>query len=204
MRAIRPVDPPPPRPAAIHAHAADNLRFIRETMESSTSFTAVPGWGGVIMGGLGLAAAALASTPFGERRWLAIWLVAAALASGCGTAMMIVKARRAGVRVYRGPGRRFLFSLLPPMAAAAVLTTVLHRGGAVESIPGMWLLLYGVGVVTGGVFSVRVVPVMGLCFMALGVTAFLAPLSWSQTLMGLGFGGLHFVFGAIIVRRHGG
>jgi len=188
----------------MHTHAANNLRFIRETMESQTSFTAVPGWGGVIMGCLGLAAAAVVATPFGARRWLAVWLVAAALASATGTWMMTRKARRAGVRVDRGPGRRFLFSLLPPMAAAAVLTTVLYRGDATDSIPGMWLLLYGAGVVTGGAFSVRVVPVMGLCFMALGVAAFVAPLSWSQGLMGLGFGGLHVVFGAIIARRHGG
>jgi len=204
MSTIHAVKPASPEPVAIHSHAMDNLRFIRETMESTASFTAVPGWGGVVMGCLGLTAAIVAAAPFGEAHWLAIWLVAAGLASTVGTWALARKARQAGVQVYRGAGRRFLFCLLPPIAAAAVLTAVLFRAGEIESIPGMWLLLYGVAVVTGGVVSVRAVPVMGLCFMALGGVAFLAPSAWAQILMGLGFGGLHIVFGLIIARRYGG
>jgi hypothetical protein len=104
----------------------------------------------------------------------------------------------------RGVGRRFLFSLSPPLVAAVVLTVVLQRLGASEAIPGTWLLLYGAGVVTGGTFSVRPVPVMGVSFMILGVVALLAPPSWSNALLAAGFGGLHIVFGAIIARRYGG
>jgi hypothetical protein len=84
------------------------------------------------------------------------------------------------------------------------MTPVLYQAQAITVIPGMWLLLYGVGVVTGGAFSVRIVPIMGLCFMALGLLSFLAPVSWTNALLASGFGGLHIIFGLIIAKHHGG
>jgi threonine/homoserine/homoserine lactone efflux protein len=68
----------------------------------------------------------------------------------------------------------------------------------------MWLLLYGTAVVAGGAFSVQIVPVMGLCFMAAGVLALFSPTAWCQWIMGAAFGGLHIAFGIPIARRHGG
>jgi len=194
----------PPKPAELHSHAMANLRFIRDTMESAGSFTAVPGWGGVGMGLLGLLAwgtAARATTP---ERFLAIWIGVSLVALVLGSWAMLRKARSAGVRVSRGAGRRFLLSLSPPLIAAAVLTAVLYRAGATDAIPGMWLLLYGTGVVTGGTFSVRAVPLMGLCFIVLGVATLFAPPGWANAMLALGFGGLQIVFGAIIARRYGG
>ena len=90
------------------------------------------------------------------------------------------------------------------MIVGALLTLVMYQGGLVSAIPGMWLLLYGTAVVAGGAFSVQIVPVMGLCFMAAGVLALFTPQVWSQLIMGAAFGGLHIAFGIPIVRRHGG
>ena len=102
------------------------------------------------------------------------------------------------------PGRRFVAGFMPAMAAGAVLTAVLFRQGAIAFLPGVWLLLYGTSVVSGGAASVRVVPLMGACFMAAGVVALLSPESWGNLLLASGFGGLHIIFGTVITVKYGG
>jgi hypothetical protein len=185
------------------ANALDDLRFIRQTLENSASFTAVPGWGMVGMAATALAAAALAHGARFEH-WMAVWLAEAVVALALAMWTMQRKARRARVALFSGPGRRFLLNFLPPMLVGVVLTLVLYRAGSLHAIPGMWLLLYGTAVVSGGAFSVRIVPVMGSCFMVLGALASLAPGGWANWFMLGGFCGLHAVFGILIARRHGG
>jgi hypothetical protein len=202
MTTLRPKAGERPGPA-LHARAMDNLSFIRSTMERATAFTAVPGWGGVAMGLTALAATFIAhGRPATE--WLMVWLLASILALTIGGWTMTLKASRGGTSVFSYSGRRFVLSYVPPIAVGALLTLVLVRAGLYSALPGTWLLLYGTGVVTGGAFSVRVVPMMGLCFMALGSIALLAPPSWGEWLMTAGFAGLHIVFGLVIARRYGG
>lgn len=191
-------------PLAMDAHAADNLRFIRETMESAAAFTAVSGWGGVVMGGTALAAAALAARQASRRGWLLTWLLEALLAVGIAGGAAAYKARRARIPLLSGPGRKFALSFAPPLVVGALLTLALFRAGSMAILPALWLLLYGTAVVTGGAFSVRVVPVMGCCFLALGTAAIFAPASWGNAFMAGGFGGLQIVFGLIIAKRYGG
>ena len=114
------------------------------------------------------------------------------------------KARAVGIPLMSGPGRKVVFSLSPPLIAGALLTIVLVRARLTSAIPGSWLLLYGTGVVTGGMFSVPAVPLMGLCFMILGAAALFAPPAFSDWFMGAGFGVLHLIFGVIIARKYGG
>ncbi len=208
MSSIHPLRPEPPEPESeppsLHGRAMDNLRFIRETMERASSFTAVPGWGGVAIGMTALIAAALAARIPDEHEWMWVWAYELPLALFIGGWTMKRKANVAKLKQLSAPGRKFTLSLTPPLAAGALLSVALARAGAYDVLPGMWLLLYGSGVVTGGAFSVRVVPVMGVCFMALGVLALFAPIAWGNLLMAAGFGGLHIIFGTIIARRHGG
>lgn len=192
------------KPVAMHSHAMDNLRFIRSAMESSGSFTSVPGLGGVVVGLTGLFAGVLAGLPGFAADWLTIWVVAAMVALVQGGLFMTKKARGQGVSLWRGVARRFFFSVTPPLVAAAVLTVLLSGTAVSGAIPGLWLVMYGSAVISGGTYSVRPVPVMGICFMVLGLVALVAPQTWSNTLLTLGFGGLHIIFGAIIARRYGG
>ena len=194
----------PPAAVDLHTHAMDNLRYIREAMESSAPFTSVPGWGGVAVGGTALVAAVLAAGHPLDGRWLVVWIIEAIVASAIVGWALSRKASGQGVRLAHGVGRRFLLSLSPSIVAAIVLTVALVGGGGAWAVPGVWLLLYGAGVVAGGTFSVRPVPLMGICFMALGIVALAAPSTWANGLMALGFGGLHILFGAVIARRYGG
>jgi hypothetical protein len=188
----------------LHARAMDDLSFIRRTMEHATAFTAVPGWGGVAMGVTALVAALLASRGVTAAEWLVPWLVASVVALVIGGWAMGRKARRAGTTVFSYSGRRFVLSFLPPLVVGALLTAALARAGQYQALPGTWLLLYGTGVVTGGAFSIRIVPIMGICFALLGVVALFGPAGWGNALMAGGFGGLHIVFGLMIARRYGG
>jgi hypothetical protein len=199
-----PVPVPGPRPIALDDRARDNLRFIRETMERAGSFTAVPGWGGVAMGLTAVGAAAIAAQQPAAKAWLVTWLAEAFLACSIAAWSAGMKSRAAQVPLFAGPGRKFALAFAPPLAAAALLTAVLFRAGLRGDLPGAWLLLYGSAVVAAGTFSIRVVPLMGLCFMVLGAVALFSPGAWGDAFMAAGFGGLHILFGAIIARRHGG
>src|SRR5438094_1557184 len=164
---IRLAQTPPEEPPALHDRAMDNLSYIRETMERASAFTAVPGWGQVAIGVTALAAAYVAARQPTARGWLGTWLAEAIISLLIAGWSMDRKARALGTPLLSGPGRKVAFSLSPPMIVGALLTVVMFRSGLTNAIPGMWLLLYGTGVVTGGMFSVSVVPVMGLCFIAL-------------------------------------
>jgi hypothetical protein len=182
----------------------DNLRYIRETMERAGSFTSVPGIGGMLMGSVALAAGWAASRQQLPLRWLALWIGAALVAMAIGVTASALKARRVKLPLLCGPGRKFVAGFAPAMLAGAVLTAVLFRAGHLEILPGMWMLLYGAGVVSGGGASVRIVPLMGACFMALGVFALVVPGIPRDVELALGFGALHIVFGGLIAVKYGG
>jgi hypothetical protein len=190
-------------PVPIDRRAADNLRFIRDTMERAGSFTAVPGWGGVAIGCSALIAGA-AAAPLPERKAFFVWLAEAGLALLLSFVAVRLKSKRLELSLHSRAARRALLSFMPPLIAGAILTAVLFQAGQIGVLPGLWLLLYGAAVVTGGAFSVRIVPVMGLCFMLTGAVSLVFPAGWGNWFLILGFGALHIAFGVAIARRHGG
>ena len=200
-RKLQPRDRPT---VALHDRAMDDLRYIRETMERSGSFTHVSGIGGIAMGVVALLGAWVAvgtTTPTG---WIVAWTGTAVVAFAVAVAAMGHKARAAGEPLLSGPGRKFVWGVIPPLLVGGILTPALAAAGAWSLLPGSWLLLYGAGVVSGGAFSVRIIPLMGLTFMAVGAAALLAPPELATASMAAGFGGLHILFGVVIWRKHGG
>jgi len=203
MASVHQIRAVPAEPVSLHTHAMDNLRFIRDTMERSGPFTGVPGWGGVAMGASAVAAAIIGHLQ-GSGGWLLTWLLEAAIAFAIGGFAMERKARSANTTLFSPPGRKFVLSFAPPLLMGALVTLVLYRADVPALVPGMWLCLYGTGIVTGGAFSVRIVPVMGLAFVVLGGCAFFCAPAWNDAFLAAGFGGLHILFGMVIARRYGG
>jgi hypothetical protein len=194
---------PHTEPAELHERAMDNLQYIRRTLERAGSFTAVPGKGGVAMGVVALLAARLAVLQPGADGWLAVWALAAVVAMAIGIAGAALKSRRFQIPLFSGPGRKFIAGFAPALLAGAVLTAVFYRAGISGFLPGVWLLLYGAAVLSGGWASVRVVPIMGACFMFVGTAALMLP-GWNDLLLPVGFGGLHLIFGTVIAVKYGG
>src|SRR6266566_2144119 len=204
MATAGPLQSPPREPIPIDARAADHLRYIRETMERAAEFTAVPGWGGVAMGVTALMAALAASRQTTPRAWLAIWLIEAFVAVAIAAPAAATKAHRANSALFSGPGRKFVLSFAPPIVVGGLLTFALYHADFLAALPGVWLLLYGTAIVTGGAFSVRVVPVMGLCLMLLGAAAFFASPDGGDALVAAGFARVKNGFGWSVGRHFGG
>jgi hypothetical protein len=190
--------------ADMHQHALNNLKYIRATMEGATAFTAVPGAAIMLIGASALLAAWLAQGAVNREAWLAIWTAEGMAATLLGFIGLIWKANHCGVSLLSTPARRFGLGFAPPLLAGAALTAAAGRAQQYDSVPGLWLLLYGAGVITGGMSSVRAVPAMGVAFMLLGVCALFTPPTWANAWLAAGFGGLHLGFGAWIASKHGG
>jgi hypothetical protein len=188
----------------MQARAMDNLRFIRGIMESAATFTAVSGWGQVLIGITAIAATVVSARQTPSWGWVATWVAEAGIATGISVASMAVKSHAANVPLLSGPIRKLILTFSPAMVVGAVFTAVLVDRGLFVLLPGAWLSLYGAAVVAAGTNSVRSVPVMGTLFMVFGAIAFLLSPAAQPWMMAAGFGGLHILFGLWIARRHGG
>jgi hypothetical protein len=184
--------------------ALEHLRVIRQTMERSSAFTAVPGWGICIMGVTAIIAAPIAFRQRSAEGWLAAWLIEALVGATIALVMMHQKATRLGTEILSISGRKLFVGLLPALAAGGLLTVALMRTGPVGMIPGVWLVLYGVAVMQAGAFSVRTVPAMGAAFVVVGAATLPLSWMWANVMLAVGFGALHMIFGVIIARKHGG
>jgi hypothetical protein len=194
-------------PVSIETHALGTLAYIRTSIELSSSLV-VPGMAGVIMGCVGIIAAIVALTSRWAAHWLAIWVIAGAIAFLLGGTLMARQAAQTGHARYLGPVRKFLLCLCPALLAGAVLTFILWRAGMDGLLPGTWLLLYGCAVLSASTVTVastmRLICIMGALFVFLGCVAFALPPASHSLILGSGFGALHIIFGLLVGRMSHG
>ncbi len=204
MAPVLPLRPRRSEPPEMQARAMDNLRFIRGVMERAVTFTAVSGWGQIVIGVTAIVAALVAGRQALPWARVATWVAEAGIAAGISVASMTLKSHAANVPLLSGPFRKLMLSFSPPMIVGAVLTAMLIKHGNYDYLPGVWMLLYGAAVVSAGTYSVRSVPVMGAAFMVVGTITVFAPFTWATAMMILSFGALHIAVGIWIAWRHGG
>ena len=191
-------------PTPIGSGAAANLRYIRDTIDATHTFTTIPGKGCIVMGLAGLTAAGLESIPAMSNLWLPIWLAAAVVSCTAALFFMERKARAQGLSLRRSVAWRFFLTLIPAFVVGAILTAALVEVVSREAIAAIWLLMYGVGLAACGTFSIPIVLIAGAAFIGLGTVTLAAPAAWAPALLAVGFGGIHIVLGAVIAREHGG
>jgi len=191
-------------PESISSGAAEHLRYIRHTIEAAQTFTTVPGKGCIAVGAAGLTASILESFPSLQAHWLPIWLTAAVFSMATALYFMEQKARAQGLSLRRTVATRFFLTLTPAFVAGGILTVALMDVVGRETVAGIWMLLYGVGVAAAGVYSIPLVLIAGFMFIGLGTVTLAAPANWAPWLLGAGFGGVHLVLGGLIIRDHGG
>lgn len=188
--------------ARIEERAAENLAFIRETLERSGRFTAVPGRTGVLLGAIAGTGAWLAHGQPDAASWLRVWIGTGVAGFLVTVAAIVAKSMRANMPVLAGPGRKFVFALAPSLVVACLLTIPLASNGQTELLPPLWLLLYGTAVVASGSFAIPEVGILGVGYLLLGTAALFLP-GYGDQFMAAGFGGLQAGFGVWIWRRYG-
>lgn len=191
-------------PTHLHQHAEENLRFIRASMESASSFTGVSGKGYIAGGLSAIAASWLAAQQATLQLWLSVWMLELVLAAAVMLIFTLRKSEQQGAVIFSSAsGKKLLLAFLPAMSAGAILTLYFVRQELISALPIAWLSIYGAAVITAGAYSVKAIPLMGIMFLLLGALAACTTIN-PNILLGLGFGILHLIFGAYIWSRHGG
>lgn len=190
---------PSAKTVPLDSHATATLRYIRASMDAAAGVP-IPGSAGITMGVVGLVATALSLLPQLAPYWFFIWLAAAPIAAIVGGLLL---ARSVSVATFIAPGtpgRKLAYGLLPCLFAGAAMTVVLAGAKLQAAMPGTWLLLYGCALVSASATTTAIVASMGSLFVALGIAALVAPVAFHVPLLGLGFGGLHILYGILIGR----
>jgi len=121
----------------LDSHAAATLRYIRSSMEGAVVL-AVPGSAGIVLGTIGLLAAALCFAPGLRKYWLGIWLGAALIGAVVGSILIVRESSLRDLRLAGTPLLKFALCLSPSLGAGLVMTAVHWFAGNLHAIPGTW------------------------------------------------------------------
>lgn len=202
------------------AEAKARMEEIQRIMERATLWTLLPGTAAVIGGilvliGCGVSYwmirsidfAAMLDIPFAQQvvfcvMWFSIGVSGVLLE----TILTARAAKAQGMSPTVRSARVATFSLTPPVVVAMVLTVKFlipaePRPEEIQYVVPVWMMLYGTGVYTAGLFSIRAPRALGLTFMAFGIVALMAFQEYGVVTAALSFGLLHIGFGFYILNK---
>ncbi len=176
--------------------AGETLDVIRTLMERGTHYRNLSGHAGVAAGCvalIGAAARAWLKTPFSLT-----WGLVFTLAMSAAVFYTARMARENGEVFWTRQARTIVLALTPAFFAAVVLSYVLDAVGQRGMLPGIWMLMWGVGALAMSFFTPRVIWMLGSAFLACGAATLLAGLQDDALTMGLTFGAIHLLYGVIL------
>jgi hypothetical protein len=203
-----------------HDEAQARMTEIQRIMERATLFTLLPGTpaivgGLMVLAGCGVSCAMFHSLDFADILKLPIssqgmfcvmWFAIGVL----GVLIEVIATTRAAAKQQLVPRDRPMrvaaFSLTPSVIVAMVLTVKFlmptqPRAEEIQYIVPIWMMLYGTGVYTAGLFSIPPPRLLGLTFIACGAIALMWFPQYGVVSAALSFGLLHIFFGSYILRK---
>jgi len=173
--------------------AKTRMQEIQRIMERATLFTLLPGVSAIIGGVLVWAGCAVSYAMFrsldfadilhlslgSQAAFCVMWFLVGVVAVLLEVIFTARAARRQQLVPADRPMRVAAFSLTPSVVVAMVLTfkfliPLEPRAEEIQYIVPVWMMLYGTGVYTAGLFSIRPPRILGLTFLGMGVVALLA------------------------------
>jgi len=208
--------------------AQDRIQEIQRIMERATLWTILPGTASVIGGllvlvGCGVSClmfrligdpqfslidfACLLQLPLNTQiAFCVMWFLIVVAGFVLEIHFAQVQAKRQGVSTKGRPAKLTVLSLTPSIIIAMVLTVKFLiptelRPHEIQYIGPIWMMLYGIGVYTAGLFSIRAPRILGLAFIAAGIASLLVFQQYGVVTVALSFGLLHIVFGLTVLGK---
>ncbi|WP_104384241.1 hypothetical protein [Sphingobacterium sp. HMA12] len=192
------------------------LGQIRSLMEKSSKFVSISGLSGVLIGCYALLGTLLGyyittntevlNNQFsGDLTLLNIFLILAililVLSLLTGWLMARKKAKKSRQSIWNITSKSLLFAVSIPLVTGGLLALILLAQGYYHLIAGMLLIFYGVALAAGSIYTFTEVRWLGILEICLGLLALYLP-DHGLLFWGLGFGGLHIIYGFIVYKKY--
>jgi hypothetical protein len=187
--------------------ALSSLETIRTILERSTHYTHIAP-AGIVAAGVAATVSALAGAGFdlGPDRglsFLLLWGLVFLTAAGVGVGASAQRARRRGEAFWSRKLQYVVAGFMPSMVGAAILTAALHDGSQLSLCPGLWMICYGIGILSVGVVLDWEFRATAWAFLVAGTASLFVLREHPHLCLGLGFGGLHIVLGGFRLATEG-
>lgn len=200
-----------------------DLSHIRSLMEKSTKFISISGLSGILAGIYTLLAVSFLCWKlkinwlvFGSSSHAAVYIDSAGpvkimvitgallllISVATGVYMALRKAEKAGQSAWNPASRILLVSVAAPLLTGGAIAVMSLIKGYYFALAPCFLIFYGLALYSGSRVSFKELRLLGILQIALGLLAY-AYMPFGLLFFALGFGVLHILYGAVIIKKYG-